>query len=102
MFLGGLRTAVKLVERKIKDTNSNLDPINNKTDQAEGKMLSPDLRAQWKVLAASVMKFDVQKDRVKSNFAFDFVEGNHRLICQLTTYRTIGTCSKERILGFVR
>eukprot|EP01114_Cavostelium_apophysatum_P009738 TRINITY_DN2299_c0_g1_i6.p1 TRINITY_DN2299_c0_g1~~TRINITY_DN2299_c0_g1_i6.p1 ORF type:complete len:3028 (+),score=822.70 TRINITY_DN2299_c0_g1_i6:117-9200(+) len=67
-FISGLKSALKLVDKRLQE-------IDSKENGTTDKKFNPKVRTEWKALAASVAKFDLQKDRVKNNFAFEFVEG---------------------------
>ena len=45
------------------------------TSKLESNLANPAFRQRWKELASSVAKFEAQKEQVKNNFAFSFVEG---------------------------
>jgi len=51
------------------------EEVSAATSKLESNLANPAFRQRWKELASSVAKFEAQKEQVKNNFAFSFVEG---------------------------
>jgi midasin len=70
--------AISLVEKKFlsrTDANGSEDHSGGPGESSDSRSLAPALRHQWNQFAAAVSKFSVQREQIKNNFAFAFVEG---------------------------
>lgn len=89
-FILLLRKAVDMVEAKFSQCDERLRQkgqndlfsveLNQEGNETidtskESSLANPIFRQQWKELASAVAKFEMQKEQVKNNFAFSFVEG---------------------------
>jgi midasin (ATPase involved in ribosome maturation) len=93
-FLNGLKSSIKLVENKIGNV---VEKEEHEKAQHSGA-LQPELRVQWKQLAAAVAKFEIQQDKVKNKFAFAFVEGCNLSSLKVTFARSTRVCCEARRL----
>eukprot|EP01116_Phalansterium_solitarium_P008707 TRINITY_DN2266_c0_g2_i3.p1 TRINITY_DN2266_c0_g2~~TRINITY_DN2266_c0_g2_i3.p1 ORF type:complete len:1859 (-),score=760.71 TRINITY_DN2266_c0_g2_i3:142-5718(-) len=71
IFFSGIKKGLSIVENR--NAAREKSAAAGKTDE---KPVNPQLREQWRQLAATASKFETQAEQITNNFAFSFVEGS--------------------------